>query len=362
MTRIGFSGLSLMAALLASLSLAAQTTADLPPEKIEKIEEIIATEMARNNIPGLSVAIVVDSKIRYANGFGMADLENHIPAKTGTVYRIASITKSMTEVAVMQLAERGQLVLDAPVQNYCPAYPEKPWPITVRQLVEHKAGIRHYKDQTEASGTRHFDTIEDALVLFKDDPLLFEPGTEESYTTYGYQVLGCAIENSSQMSYEKYIHENIFLPAGMENTRADDAYAIIPNRARGYAKIDYRKPGSGIRNASLHDTSMKLAGGGLVSNVIDLANFAIALNADKLLKTETLERLDWGTREFGGQPAETHYGTQTGGTGVLVRLPEKEFAIVVLINMKWIWLDTIVAKIGRLWGHFQGEQKELNKS
>jgi CubicO group peptidase (beta-lactamase class C family) len=110
------------------------------------------------NIPGLSVAIAVGNQVVYSNGFGMADLENSIPAKATTVYRTASIAKPMTAVAVMRLAEQGKLDLDAPIQKYCRAFPEKNYPVTARQLLGHLAGVRHYKARGESAGTEHFFT------------------------------------------------------------------------------------------------------------------------------------------------------------------------------------------------------------
>src|SRR5215208_3887356 len=112
-----FSRSALTVLLLASIAASAQTTSHLPAHKVEKIEKAISAEMSRQNIPGLSVAIVADRKLLWSNGYGLADLENHVPAKSATVYRLGSISKSITAIAVMQLAERGKLDLDAPVQK-----------------------------------------------------------------------------------------------------------------------------------------------------------------------------------------------------------------------------------------------------
>ncbi len=215
-----------------------QTTAQLSPETINRVETEISTEMARQKIPGLSIAVATDHRIRYANGFGVADLENSVPAMASTVYRTASIAKPMTATAVMQLAERDKLDLDAPIQKYCAAFPEKRWPVTTRQLLAHLGGVRHYKSGEEATGTHHYFTIEDALKLFKDEPLLYEPDTRFQYSTFGYNLLGCAIEGASGMMYEDYMCENVFRPAGMHATQSDNTFMVIPNRARGYFVLD----------------------------------------------------------------------------------------------------------------------------
>ena len=123
----------------------AQQTAALPADKLEKIEKAISAQMSKLGIPGLSVAVVVDHKLRWSNGYGLADVENFVPAKSMTAYRLGSISKPITAAAVMELAERGKLDLDAPIQKYCPAFPAKQWPVTARLLLGHLSGVRHYK-------------------------------------------------------------------------------------------------------------------------------------------------------------------------------------------------------------------------
>lgn len=359
-----------------TLPLAAQNINQLPAETTKKIEEIIESEKMKLHIPGLSVAVAVDNQVRYAKGFGMADLENSVPAKVETRYRTASIAKSMTAVAVMQFVEQGKIDLDAPVQKYCTAFPEKQWPVTTRQLLGHLAGVRHYKFPGESNGTESFFTIVDSMKLFKDDPLLFEPGTKFSYTTYGYSVLGCAIEGASGMSYEDYMREKVFNAAGMNATRTDNSRIVIPNRARGYTRLDERgynslpeaakriaKPGE-IYNASLHDTSMKIPGGGLVSTATDLVKFAIAVNTGKLVKKTTAEQmwtkqktrngeeseygLGWGTGDAEGMKMVMHSGGQAGTSTLLVLVPEKGIAVAAMSNLDSISLGNLVRQITSL--------------
>src|SRR6201991_2136977 len=134
----------------ACIPVAAQT---LPADRLEKIEKAITATMSQQNIPGLSVAVVTDQKLRWSNGYGLADLENYVPAKAATVYRLGSISKTITAMAVMQLVEQGKLNLDAPIQAACPAFPQKQWPVTARQLLGHLAGVRHYKSDAEFDST-----------------------------------------------------------------------------------------------------------------------------------------------------------------------------------------------------------------
>ncbi|MEK7215466.1 MAG: serine hydrolase domain-containing protein, partial [Chloroflexota bacterium] len=338
-------------------------------------------------LPGLSLAIVVDNQLSYASAFGFADLENSVRANRDTAFRTASLAKALTATAVMQLGERGKLDPDAPVQKYCPAFPEKPWPVTARQLLGHLGGIRHYRDGPEARGTGHYATVVDALALFKDDSLLHEPSTRFSYTTFGYSVLGCAIEGASGMRYEAYMREHIFGPAGMERTRSDDTYVVIPNRARGYMRMteenarfwpeSYRrwmKAGEAY-NAELHDTSMKIPGGGLVSTAADLVRFAIAVQSGSLIKRETLEQMwtvqrtrggqetGWGLgwilpREMAGERAIRVSGNQPGASSALVIVPEKRFAVAAMANLEGTDLYPLVTNIGKIWGHFPRNLEE----
>ncbi len=149
---------------------AAQTQTNLPAEKISKIETAITSFMARQNIPGVSIAIVEDNQIRFGRGYGMADVENFVPAKASTVYRIASVSKSLTAVAALHLAEKGRLDLDAPVQKYVPGFPTKNFPITTRQLLAHLSGIRHYK-RGEGERTNRYENLTESFSIFKDDLL-----------------------------------------------------------------------------------------------------------------------------------------------------------------------------------------------
>src|SRR6185369_15460109 len=127
----------------------AQERAGLPAGKLEKIETAISAQMSKLGIPGLSVAVVVDHKLRWSAGYGLADVENYVPAKAMTAYRLGSISKPITAAAVMELAEHGKLDLDAPIQKYCAAFPAKQWPVTARLLLGHLSGVRHYSGEAE---------------------------------------------------------------------------------------------------------------------------------------------------------------------------------------------------------------------
>lgn len=312
--------------------------------------------MSKASIPGLSIAIVTDNQIRWSKAFGFADLENFVPFLPTTVHRLASVSKTLTAVAAMQLAERGKLDLEAPIQKYCPAFPKKQRPITSLQLLGHLSGIRHYATGENFDSTRHFESIEESLAPFKDDPLLQEPGSKYTYTTYGYVVLGCVIEGASGMTFADALRENVTKPAGMERTRPDDALAIVPNRARGYARLQDGR----LRNASSADTSNKVPGGGLLSTAEDLARFAIALETGKLLKPETFRRMrspmkttdgkesayfGWRIGERLGEQVLSHTGSQQGTATFFGMVPEKGFALALIANTEDAGLRDLAREI-----------------
>ena len=337
---------------------AAPQSAALPAAKVKEIEALVGAEMAKQKIPGLTVAVVSDRQVRWSAGFGSQDIENNIAAKPATVYRLGSISKPITAVAVMQLFERGRLDLDAPVQKYCPAFPEKQWPVTTRQVLGHLAGIRHYKSEEEFNSTRFYASVAAGLDMFKDEPLLHEPGTKYNYTTHGYSVLGCVVEGASGRTFAEFVSENVFKPAAMERIRVDSVADIIPNRAQGYRITDKGV----LTNSPLADNSYKVPGGGFVSTADDLARFAVALQTFKLLKRETLELmyvpqktkdgkettygLGWGVGSRNGQRTVGHSGGQQRISTFLHMQPDQGLAVVIMSNLEGARLGDLAQRIG----------------
>lgn len=315
-----------------------------------KLESAVSRFMTKGSVPGISVAVVKDGEYLWSEGFGMADLENSVPATPQTLYRLASISKSLTAVGAMELWERGKMDLDAPIQKYCPAFPQKSSPITTREVLAHLGGIRHYKsdsqDDPEVANTRHFDDpIAAGLNFFKNDPPVASPGTKFSYSTHGFTLVGCAMEGASGEKYVDFMRENVFRPAKMADTQTDNRFAIIPHRTRFYHKDD-----SGhVVNAEFLDSSYKIPGGGWLSSADDMARFEIAVLQDKLLKAATRElmwtpqklangsqsdyALGWGTGKSLGVFDAEHSGGQQGTSTFFMIVPEARDGIVVLANM-----------------------------
>lgn len=306
--------------------------------------------MSKERLPGFSIAVVIEGKLVWSNGYGLADMENFIPAKATTAYRTGSIGKPMTATAVMQLVEKGKLNPDAPIQQYCNSFPQKPWTLTSRHLLAHMGGIRHYggpNNEQESFSTIHYKTIAESLNVFKNDPLLFEPGTDYNYSTYGYDVLGCVIEGASGKDYLTYMKENIFQPANMNNTRDDDPSVIIPNRAAGYI-LDEKGE---LKNSRMVDMSNRMPAGGFITTAEDLASFAIAVMDYKLVSRSTFEQmlipqktrsgktvgygLGWAVfpgEDLHGEKEALHGGQSPKVSTMLYLLPNRHFAVAFQAN------------------------------
>ncbi|HXZ28816.1 MAG TPA: serine hydrolase domain-containing protein [Terriglobales bacterium] len=315
------------------------------------MDRALSYYLRENKVPGASLAVALDGQVVYANAYGLADVENSVPVRPETVFRSASIAKSMTATAAMQLVERRLLDLDQPIQTYCPAFPAKSWPITSRQLLTHTSGIRHYGGphaREELTSTAHYADVADALAPFKDDPLLFEPGTRYSYSSFGYDVLGCVLQGAAHRPFLEIVRTGIFEPAGMQGSRDDDPAALIPNRAAGYRLVDGR-----LQNAPHVDLSNRLPAGGYLNTATDLARFAIAFldcklvacsSRDAMLTEARLKNGDRVSYGFGWEVLEDagrhptgeylHVGSSQGASGVLYIVPSRRLAVALLTNLE----------------------------
>lgn len=321
--------------------------ANLPAARAAAIETAILAGMARLGVPGLSAAVVRDRELRWSSGYGLADVENEVPATPASVYRLASVSKPITATAVLQLVEKGRLDLDAPIQRYVPSFPEKPWPVSTRQLLAHQSGIRNWTED-EFRNTRRYTSIGDTLAAFKDDGLLFEPGTRTQYTSLGFTLLGAVIEGAGGAPFMEQLRTSVFQPSGMDSARDDDVFAIVPHRARGYQ----RRGDSTLANAPLADTSNRTPGGGLLASVEDVARFASAVQRGVLLKPETVQMaltpqkvrggratgygLGWVLGRRGTRREVYHVGGQPQVSTVVYMLPDFGVAVAILADLEGV--------------------------
>ena len=330
----------------ASAQTAAPQVADPYAERLRAFEEFVGAGIKRDRIPGMTIGFFKDD-YTWVKGFGYADLENKVPATAESAYRLASITKSMTGEAIVQLAERGKLDLDAEIQTYVPDYPKQQWPVTVRNLLTHTGA-----GQTGSGlGPEHVTTKE-VVARISKYPIKYEPGTRFDYQTSGYNLLGAAIENVSGQSFEAYLRENLWAPAGMKDTRMDDVRGLVPNRVRGYDLADGE-----VKNAPFIDVSSRFGGGGLTGTVPDLLRWARAAFAGKVVSPKWIDEmlkpfvsksgrytglgdgdiyytLGWMVLPVNGQLALHAQGSQKGTDAYLYYFPEKRLAIAACSNLE----------------------------
>lgn len=322
----------------------------LDAQLVRSVEEAIRTEMDAQGIVGLSAAIGVDGNLAWTAGFGLADLENDVPATEHTVYRLASISKPVTAAAVMQLVEQGVIDLDGSVRTYVADWPEKRWPITIRQLLGHQGGVRHYAPKDVRNNTKAYATATESLEYFADDPLIAEPGTRYSYSSYGFNLLGAVVEGASDMSFVEYLDEHVFPVAGTEAMQDDSQSRIIKHRAQGYRRVRRvgSTPAGELRNSMLVDVSYKVGGGGLCSTAADLVRFGQAMAAGKVVKPEirdlmwtaqktsdgspTEYGLGWNIADAGGRRRIGHGGSQARVRTSLMLLPDEGIVVSVMCN------------------------------
>lgn len=372
--RAHFASLLILAAflLIAPAAHAGAPVLDDPAPLAAPLTDAISARITREvhdqQIVGISIALVKDGRIIHTWHVGWEDREKEIPATDATMYRWASISKPLTAIVAMQLWEQDRLDLDADVRLLTPEFPvprhaDQQHIITTRQLLSHQGGIVHYTNgpvintpRPDLNG-RYFDII-DALDTFKSSPLVNAPGENYSYTTHGYILLGALVQRAGDQPYPEQVRQRIILPLGMTTLQPDYQWEEIPNRT-----IGYRRRGTGdtqqIIPSTNTDVSWKLAGGGWISNVNDLALLATGMLNHQLVKPHT-RTLMW-TRQatasgevtgyglgfqigaLDGRPMVSHGGSQEKTRTLLAMLPDSRTAVAIMCNTE----DTNLTPLAR---------------
>lgn len=344
--------------LISNVPVAGQTSPTSEPlrdkvyqQAIQRAGHFLDSLRRKQNIPGISISVGTKEKILWAEGFGYADLESKRPVTPQSKFRLGSVSKSLTSLAVGRLVEGGNLDLDAPVQQYVPNFPQKKFVITSRQLATHTAGIRHYGPNDPLACLKRYKSVQESLAIFSYDSLLFQPGTAYNYSTYGYSLLSAVIEGASHTDYLSYMQATVFAPLGMTNTGADYSDSIVTNRVRFYEHQQAQ-----LVNANQVDNSYKWAGGGLLSTPSDLVRLGQGLLSGLVLKPETVallftpQRLQNGTNTqygFGwrigtdsrGRKIVHHGGTIDGGRIFLLLYPDADLILAITANMSGVSIN-----------------------
>ena len=352
------------------LSVAAQSLPDAHSgyqEAVEKSREWIRNLMEEENIPGVSVAVMKDGVVVWAEGFGFADLEQGVPITPLTKMRIGSVSKSITSAGMGILMDEEKLDIDAPIQQYLPQFPEKDHPITTRQLAGHLGGIRHYRGQ-EMMSSRHYPTVAEGLDIFKDDPLIAPPGERYSYSSYGWNLLSAVMEGASDEDFLSFMQKRVFDPIGMRQTTAEFMDRLIAHRTRYYVKNQTGQ----IENAPYVDNSYKWAGGGFISTAEDVVRFGHAMIHPTIFSEKTRDELWTSLQTNDGK--ETGYGLgwrtglddedrriiyhgggSVGGTTLFLVYPEEDLILCLISNLsqtQYNRADRVLA------GFFLGDLKQ----
>ncbi|MFK7813108.1 MAG: serine hydrolase domain-containing protein [Maribacter sp.] len=324
------------------------TFSSVAQEKNSQIQTQLDKIIANKTVMGVATACSVDGKTLAQAAAGYADKGTGKQFEIDTKLRMGSIAKTMTALAIMQLVEQGKLDLDIPIQTYIPDYPKHDkTQITTRHLLSHTSGISGYKDGRESNTTIEYSNLHDALSLFKDRDLLFEPGTQYSYTTYGYTVLGAIMESVTGQTFEAYMQENIFAKADMTNTGIEKFGEELKNESKLY----HRNNGKGkAKPTKENNLSNRIPAGGFYTTVVDMLKFGNAVLNNKFVKEETLtlmrehhslEKVNngygfgWFLYGRGENPEGAligHPGGQTGNTSQLFILPKRKIVSVILAN------------------------------
>jgi CubicO group peptidase (beta-lactamase class C family) len=326
--------------LLANISFAQQKDDKQLAADFEKM----LSEQFKNNETGATALVTRKGQIIYKKAFGMANLEYNIPMKMDNIFRIGSITKQFTAVAILQLMEQGKLNLQDSITKFIPDYPTHGHKITIEHLLTHTSGIQSYTDMKDFEKKMTLDLKPTELIdFFKKEPMEFAPGTKWNYNNSGYFLLGYIIEKVSGKTYPQYIEENFFKPLGMTNSLFGSDAKIVKNRAGAY-----EKDSTGFINAPYLNMNQPYSAGSIQSTVEDLFKWHQAVHAYKLVKKESLDKAftkykltdgketeygyGWGLGDNQGSPTIGHGGGIPGFLTQSIYLPKEDVFVAVFSN------------------------------
>ena len=321
-------------------------------------------------LPSLSVAVAVDGKTVWAEGFGFAGSERRAPVTPTTRFRTGSVSKTLTATAVAMLHERGRLDLDAPVQKYVPAYPQKQWTVTTRQLLGDVGGVhRDRGDANDQMPRGHCATVDEALKTFAYEPLAFEPGTKYRFSTSGWILLSAAIEGAAAEPFATFVSREIVAPLGMGRTALEGTPGTEDDRDSVPFYFRSEQDGdSESQTAPAADYACFFGAGGYLSTPSDLVRLGSAWLEPRLLKAETVElfhtplRLVSGTSSgfalgwkvdtipfAGGQTrAVRHRASLIGGEVSLTLFPDRGLVIAATSNTRSSRVDSFALRVAEL--------------
>jgi serine beta-lactamase-like protein LACTB, mitochondrial len=335
-------------------------------EAIERGRQAMRASLSERNLPGLSVAVAVDGNLVWAEGFGWSDIEKRRPVTPDTRFRIGTASKVLTSAGVGVLLEKGRLRLDDDIQKHVPEFPPKQWPVKLRHLMAHTAGVGTDSGDEGPLFSQHCERPVEALPAFAERNLRFEPGTEYRYSKYGWILVSAATETAAKEPFLTFMQNQVFKPLGMNDTKAESASTDIPNRASFYFPRFGSDPRYGLH--PMRDLELSCYAGSMVflSTPSDMVRFGLAMSGGKLLKPETVRLLqtsqvlssgkqtgyglgwDLETVTLAGKPtvAIGHDGDSLGGDAVsFMTFPEHGIVVAVMSNISYAETPAVALKV-----------------
>jgi serine beta-lactamase-like protein LACTB, mitochondrial len=333
-------------------STAVAAHADRYAGPVEESRRLARGLVVGDHLPGLSVAVAVDGEIVWAEGFGWADSGRRTPVTPRTRFRLGALSKPLTAAAAALLHDRARLDLDAPVQRYVPAYREKQWTVTTRQLMGDVAGVHRIRgDNNDAMPVEHCANLDEAVALFAGDPLLFEPGTEHRYSIYGWILVSAVVEGAAGEPFARFMVRQVFEPLAMERTVVSETKDL--EGVTSLSPLSFFGKRLGVEEARRPDYSCLAGAGAFLSTPTDLVRLGSAMRKPGLLKADTIAAfqtptrlasgasttyaLGWTVRssQLAGKPARivSHRGSPWGGSVSLLTFPDLGLAIAAAANM-----------------------------
>ena len=318
-------------------------------QTLQEQMDAMFTEYSGNNMPGAALLIIQNDKILLSKGYGVANLEKNQPVSVTTNFRLASITKTITATAILQLVDAGQLSLETYLTDIWSEFPNIGAQITIRDLLRHTSGLLDYESLLpETQSDNQFKQVRDADVLqllMPHDTTYFQSGSQYQYSNSGYALLALIIEKVTGLTYVEYLQKHIFKPAGMDSTIAYvDGINQVENRACGYSIND----DGNVERTDQSRTSAVLGDGGVYSNLNDLYQWQLALSDHRILSSalrqeslsdqQTNQNVDidygfgWRLEKHRGLDVTYHTGSTKGFRNVFYRIPAEQMTIVILTN------------------------------
>jgi CubicO group peptidase (beta-lactamase class C family) len=333
--------------------------ADPPPAwagAVERGRQIVRAGLAEQNLPGLSVAVGAGGDLVWAEGFGWADLGRRAPVEPDLPFRIGTASIVLTSAAAGLLLEQERLHLDAEIHAYVPEFPQKTSPVTLRQVMAHTAGIRNDSGDEGPLFGQHCERPLEALTAFADRALLYQPGTEHRYSSYGWIVVSAAVEAVTGEPFHRFMRKQVFEPLAMDDTRADAASERFPDRATSYFPRYSADPRYGLDEMREADYSCYAGASAFLSTPSDLVRFGLAIDSGRLLRPDTIRVLqaslqlpsgedtgyglgwDLETIPLAGQPTMVagHDGELLGGmVSSFLMVPGRALVVAVIANASY---------------------------